>query len=169
MTDAPERIWLFADGAITTKKPEKYWEANGYIREDIHTTALAAKDADIQATRNQALEEAIDAVHYECWTDGPASETLLAEQATTSLAISAIRALKPAETTTITKDAEIKRLREALEDITPAMAAHVLLKDADVLHSFIGDIEVGLDHDGMSLNASVIHALRALATYGETK
>ena len=56
------------------------------------TLRLAVAEA-----RNAALDEAIDEVHQECWTDGtggPATESLLAEQATTSLAIMAIRALK---------------------------------------------------------------------------
>jgi len=53
--------------------------------------------AQLATARADALEEAADAVHMECWTDGVGGEVtpeLMAEQATTSLAITAIRALK---------------------------------------------------------------------------
>ena len=58
---------------------------------------IAALRLSLAEARNAALDEAISEVHQECWTDGnggPATETLLAEQATTNLAIMSIRALK---------------------------------------------------------------------------
>lgn len=66
-----------------------------YVRRD----QIAALP-EVQALIAGAYEAAIGAVHDECWTDGdggPATDTLLAEQATTSLAIRAIRALTPAD------------------------------------------------------------------------
>ncbi len=53
----------------------------------------------ISQARSDALDEAIDAVHMECWTDGVGrgvTPELMAEQETTSLAINAIRAIKEA-------------------------------------------------------------------------
>ena len=49
--------------------------------------------AGTKAAREDALREAIDEVHQECWTDGPMSETLMAERSTTALAIRAIQSL----------------------------------------------------------------------------
>jgi uncharacterized small protein (DUF1192 family) len=57
---------------------------------------IARLTRDVAAAEAAALERAVDAVHYECWTDGDGNaviETVLVEQATTELAIRAIRTL----------------------------------------------------------------------------
>jgi len=63
----------------------------------------AALRSQLATAREDALREAADEVYLECWTDGsggPASETLLAEQATTSIAVRAILSLIPAPNST---------------------------------------------------------------------
>ena len=86
--------------------------------ETVSRRALAAEAA--------ALERAVEAVHHECWTDGdggPATDVLLAEQATTTLAINAIRALITPEGRTVL-DAALADARKAgkLEGLREAAA-----------------------------------------------
>jgi hypothetical protein len=74
------------------------WTTCG-VYSHIHVRADAAQAAlewVKREARNEALREASEAVHYECWTDGNQDQVtseLLAEQATTSLAIRAIEGL----------------------------------------------------------------------------
>ena len=90
---------------------------------------------EVQALIAAAYDDAHDAVHYECWTDGDggsATETLLAEQSTTSLALRAIRNRTPADAIAAREacDAQMRAegrvagLREAAEIVSRACWRH---------------------------------------------
>jgi len=109
-TKAPARLWASyirtQDGRWIGKHAAQdapYKGATQYTRHDLHLSLVAA-----------AYEDAADKVHEECWTDGyqdNVTSELLAEQATTSLAIRAIRSNTPTETQAAL-DARDKRIRE---------------------------------------------------------
>jgi hypothetical protein len=63
---------------------------------ELDDDAQAALERRDKRVWNDALREAVDAVHRECWTDGNQDQVtpeLLTEQATTSLAVRAIKEL----------------------------------------------------------------------------
>jgi len=105
-TKAPERIWI--EGAVKNKAWEdteaKFLSPHGpYIRHDLHLAAVA-----------EAYEDAADKVHEECWTDGDQDNVtaeVLAEQATTSLAVRTINASTP-DDAIAAREARDKRIRE---------------------------------------------------------
>ena len=81
------------DGSMSRQRPYPLTnEAADMI--EAQAAQIAALKAQLAKARNDALEEAVQAVHEECWTDGDDNEITRAEQNTVTLAIRAIRAMK---------------------------------------------------------------------------
>lgn len=109
MTDAPEKIWIgslrdTSAGVLVAGADRRLGDSGiAYISEALAQAMVAA-----------ALEDAAFDVHVECWSDGDggrATDVLLAEKATTVLAIQAIKAATP-DDARAALEARDKRVRE---------------------------------------------------------
>ena len=91
MSDLVARLSPYHDGSMQFDNDGGWVSFDDYMIAAKQITALQAELAD---ARNNALDDAVQAVHEECWTDGEDNEITRAEQNTVTLAIRAIRALK---------------------------------------------------------------------------
>jgi hypothetical protein len=91
--DYSDAVGIPISNAVELSESVKFHrQSAASIRARTNNDAQAALERVKEEARNEALREAADAVHYECWTDGN-QDQVTPRQATTSLAIRAIKDL----------------------------------------------------------------------------